>query len=257
MIAEAPGPLDFQMLLQLFGEKMSGTDPEETIMAGWHLFDPTASGEMAVELSRTSSAPVVSRLTVLPRPRLPRCSTRSNPLVANSTTASSPASCSADPTSRFSRRLATENIPTFSYIACSHDSITSRIFCNNHDARFINKDLGRIIAVTTTTTKHQNCLPLNVEPGSPNRQCHHLGSFTQKKSPLILERTELIIREASKRFLFETFLSRSFCPSFGREGGFLFILPSKQRKKKMQRKSSTGLRVCSLFPSSVIVFLSS
>merc|ERR1739847_259743 len=47
MIAEAPGPLDFQMLLQLFGEKMSGTDPEETIMAGWALFDPSASGEMA------------------------------------------------------------------------------------------------------------------------------------------------------------------------------------------------------------------
>merc|ERR1719511_342636 len=79
----------------------------------------------------------------------------------------------------------------------------------------------------------------------------------KKKAPLILERTELIIREASKRFLFETFLSRSFCPSFGGEGGFLFILPSKQRKKKMQRKSSTGLRVCSLFPSSVIVILSS
>merc|ERR1712090_60026 len=49
MIAEAPGPLDFQMLLQLFGEKMSGTDPEETIMAGWHLFDATASGEMGVD----------------------------------------------------------------------------------------------------------------------------------------------------------------------------------------------------------------
>lgn len=49
MIAEAPGPLDFQMLLQLFGEKMSGTDPEETIMAGWHLFDPTASGEMSID----------------------------------------------------------------------------------------------------------------------------------------------------------------------------------------------------------------
>merc|ERR1712198_142342 len=46
---EAAGPLDFQMLLQLFGEKMSGTDPEETIMAGWHLFDPTASGEMGVD----------------------------------------------------------------------------------------------------------------------------------------------------------------------------------------------------------------
>merc|ERR1711887_401007 len=49
MIAEAPGPLDFQMLLQLFGEKMSGTDPEETIMAGWHLFDPSVSGEMNVD----------------------------------------------------------------------------------------------------------------------------------------------------------------------------------------------------------------
>merc|ERR1719495_2992817 len=36
-------------VLQLFGEKMSGTDPEETIMAGWHLFDPTASGEMGVD----------------------------------------------------------------------------------------------------------------------------------------------------------------------------------------------------------------
>merc|ERR1719423_73804 len=43
------GSLDFQMLLQLFGEKMSGTDPEETIMAGWHLFDPSASGEMGVD----------------------------------------------------------------------------------------------------------------------------------------------------------------------------------------------------------------
>merc|ERR1712168_495434 len=59
-------------------------------------------------LSRTFSAPVVSRPTVSPRLRSPRCSTRSNPLVANSTTANSPASRSAVPTSRFSlRRLAT------------------------------------------------------------------------------------------------------------------------------------------------------
>merc|ERR1719312_1606784 len=42
--------------------------------------------------SRTFSAPVVSRPTVSPRLRSPRCSTRSNPLVANSTTANSPAS---------------------------------------------------------------------------------------------------------------------------------------------------------------------
>merc|ERR1712179_326560 len=58
MIAEAPGPLDFQMLLQLFGEKMSGTDPEETIMAGWHLFDATASGEMGVKADRLTEAEV-------------------------------------------------------------------------------------------------------------------------------------------------------------------------------------------------------
>merc|ERR1712240_688473 len=42
--------------------------------------------------SRLSSATVVSRPTDSPRPRLPRCSTRLNPLVANSTTANSPAS---------------------------------------------------------------------------------------------------------------------------------------------------------------------
>merc|ERR1712198_73681 len=59
--------------------------------------------------------------------------------------------------------------------------------------------------------------------------------LSHKKAPLILERTELIIREASKRFLFETFLSRSFCPSFGGEGGFLFILPSKQRKQDAKK----------------------
>merc|ERR1712243_415576 len=60
--------------------------------------------------SRLPSATVVSRPTDSPRPRLPRCSTRLNPLVANSTTANSPAYCRADPTSRFSFLLVTETV---------------------------------------------------------------------------------------------------------------------------------------------------
>merc|ERR1712198_110626 len=85
------------------------------------------------------------------------------------------------------------------------------------------------------------------EPATPSLRFFH----TQIK-PLILERTELIIREASKRFLFETYSCPVHFVHLSGEKGDFFSL-----KKKMQRKSSTGLRVCSLFPSSVIVFLSS
>merc|ERR1719516_474023 len=63
MIAEAPGPLDFQMLLQLFGEKMSGTDPEETIMADGPCSTPLPPARWPSMPSRLSSATVVSRPT--------------------------------------------------------------------------------------------------------------------------------------------------------------------------------------------------
>merc|ERR1712058_32588 len=101
MIAEAPGPLDFQMLLQLFGEKMSGTDPEETIMAGWHLFDPSASGEMGVDAVK---------------------SLLSNRLAT-----------AEQPISRISLLQATTGNQS--------DLLREKL---SHDARFINKDLGRI-----------------------------------------------------------------------------------------------------------------
>merc|ERR1712198_184539 len=59
--------------------------------------------------------------------------------------------------------------------------------------------------------------------------------LSNKKAPLILERTELIIREASKRFLFETFLSRSFCPSFGQKGDFFSFFHQNKKKKDAKK----------------------
>lgn len=44
MIKEAPGPLNFTMFLTLFGEKLHGTDPEETLKSAFALFDETNKG---------------------------------------------------------------------------------------------------------------------------------------------------------------------------------------------------------------------
>ncbi|KAI4890523.1 hypothetical protein NFI96_033328 [Prochilodus magdalenae] len=44
MLAEGKGPINFTVFLSLFGEKLNGTDPEETILAAFKLFDPNATG---------------------------------------------------------------------------------------------------------------------------------------------------------------------------------------------------------------------
>lgn len=44
MIEEAPGPLNFTMFLTLFGEKLHGTDPEETLKSAFTLFDENKKG---------------------------------------------------------------------------------------------------------------------------------------------------------------------------------------------------------------------
>uniref|UniRef100_A0A8D3BR42 EF-hand domain-containing protein n=1 Tax=Scophthalmus maximus TaxID=52904 RepID=A0A8D3BR42_SCOMX len=44
MLREASGPINFTMFLNLFGEKLHGTDPEETILNAFRLFDPDARG---------------------------------------------------------------------------------------------------------------------------------------------------------------------------------------------------------------------
>jgi len=44
MLKEAPGPLNFTMFLNLFGEKLSGTDPEDTIRQAFSMFDAEGKG---------------------------------------------------------------------------------------------------------------------------------------------------------------------------------------------------------------------
>lgn len=44
MLKEATGPLNFTMFLNLFGEKLHGTDAEETILNAFKMFDRDAKG---------------------------------------------------------------------------------------------------------------------------------------------------------------------------------------------------------------------
>jgi len=44
MIAEAPGPINFTMFLSIFGERISGADPEEVILNAFKTFDLDESG---------------------------------------------------------------------------------------------------------------------------------------------------------------------------------------------------------------------
>lgn len=44
MIAESPGQLNFTHFLNLFGEKMHGTDPEQTLKNAFAMFDSDKSG---------------------------------------------------------------------------------------------------------------------------------------------------------------------------------------------------------------------
>ncbi|CAL8322618.1 unnamed protein product [Lota lota] len=44
MLKEATGPINFTMFLTLFGEKLHGTDPEDTILNAFKMFDPDSQG---------------------------------------------------------------------------------------------------------------------------------------------------------------------------------------------------------------------
>uniref|UniRef100_A0A452FC90 Myosin light chain 2 n=1 Tax=Capra hircus TaxID=9925 RepID=A0A452FC90_CAPHI len=44
MLKEAPGPINFTVFLQMFGEKLKGADPEETILNAFKVFDPEGKG---------------------------------------------------------------------------------------------------------------------------------------------------------------------------------------------------------------------
>jgi len=46
MIKEAPGPINFTVFLSLFGERLTGTDPEATIVGAFAMFDKKECGKL-------------------------------------------------------------------------------------------------------------------------------------------------------------------------------------------------------------------
>ncbi|CAM9250670.1 unnamed protein product [Lampetra fluviatilis] len=50
MLKEASGPINFTVFLQMFGEKLKGTDPEDSIVNAFKVFDPEAKGVLKKEL---------------------------------------------------------------------------------------------------------------------------------------------------------------------------------------------------------------
>jgi Ca2+-binding EF-hand superfamily protein len=46
MLKEAPGPINFTVFLTLFGERLTGTDPEPTIVGAFQMFDKKDCGHL-------------------------------------------------------------------------------------------------------------------------------------------------------------------------------------------------------------------
>jgi len=49
MLKEAPGPINFTVFLTLFGERLTGTDPEATIIGAFQMFDKADHGFISEE----------------------------------------------------------------------------------------------------------------------------------------------------------------------------------------------------------------
>ena len=45
MVKQAPGPINFTMFLTMFGEKLTGTDPEDVIKNAFQCFDDNGDGK--------------------------------------------------------------------------------------------------------------------------------------------------------------------------------------------------------------------
>jgi len=50
MLAEGAGPINFQVFLGMFGDKISGTDPEETIKQAFHVLAGDDKGVIPKDL---------------------------------------------------------------------------------------------------------------------------------------------------------------------------------------------------------------
>ncbi|XP_018422961.1 PREDICTED: myosin regulatory light chain 2, atrial isoform [Nanorana parkeri] len=46
MLKEGKGPINFTVFLTLFGEKLNGTDPEDSILGAFKLLDPNGTGNI-------------------------------------------------------------------------------------------------------------------------------------------------------------------------------------------------------------------
>ncbi|PAA47766.1 hypothetical protein BOX15_Mlig010589g1 [Macrostomum lignano] len=52
MLKESPGPLNFTMFLQIFGERLTGSDPEDALRNAFKMFDDANSGFLDEEYFR-------------------------------------------------------------------------------------------------------------------------------------------------------------------------------------------------------------
>jgi Ca2+-binding EF-hand superfamily protein len=50
MLKEAPGPINFTVFLTLFGERLTGTDPEATILGAFQMFDKADVGTIGEDV---------------------------------------------------------------------------------------------------------------------------------------------------------------------------------------------------------------
>lgn len=63
MISEAPGSINFTMFLTLFGEKMTGTDPEHEILQAFETFDSSKTGLINADVLREAMTTMGDRFT--------------------------------------------------------------------------------------------------------------------------------------------------------------------------------------------------
>lgn len=63
MISEAPGTINFTMFLTLFGEKLTGTDPEYEILAAFECFDDGKAGTVNADVLREAMTTMGDRFT--------------------------------------------------------------------------------------------------------------------------------------------------------------------------------------------------
>lgn len=63
MISEAPGSINFTMFLTLFGEKMTGTDPEHEILQAFETFDEGKTGSINADVLREAMISMGDRFT--------------------------------------------------------------------------------------------------------------------------------------------------------------------------------------------------